>query len=86
LRRIGDLTFVTLDTVTGALHYSSPTYAGDEQGWVQTNRTEMHVPWIADPRLTKVAPCQTTSMAPARFSIADSAPCRPSNGGSNDSH
>jgi hypothetical protein len=72
LHKTGDSSFVTIDTVTGALHYSTPTYAGDEQGWVQTNRTELHVPWLADPRVTKTAPFQATAVVPARYSTEDS--------------
>jgi hypothetical protein len=76
IERLGDSTFVTLDTVTGALHYSGPTYAGDEQGWVQTNRAELHVPWINDPRVTKVLPSQDPAVAAAHYSVGDSSPCR----------
>jgi hypothetical protein len=45
-RAFGGSTVIVLDTATGALHYSTPTWAGDEQGWVQTNRISLPTPWL----------------------------------------
>lgn len=42
-RVFGDSTFVTIDTATGALHYSSPGFAGNEEDWVQAIRTDLRV-------------------------------------------
>lgn len=48
----GGSTVIVLDTATGALHYSTPTWAGDEQGWVQTNRISLPTPFFT-PRPAK---------------------------------